>query len=282
MVSQHADAIAAEYCIAEGGSNARIGGKVNYAAVEMTEKLPRRMELGRAQDLPGTRRVHCRETRSHPPPPWPRSAGGACRSANATTTEFSNAWRTSCGAGGRALSRAARSGIRHADAADKYLAENAPGYASMLRTSISPTMIEGGYRINVIPSEAKATLDVRMLPDENADQFLAAMTRVINDPSVVARFVNDTGALRPSRRPARIDSEAFPAITSATSRNYTKVKIPTMGTGATDMAPCARKARSVTHRSAADVEDGRKVRRASDQERTRASCTALHASPTTS
>ena len=45
MASQHADAIAAEYCIAEGGSTARIGGKVNYAAVEMTEKLPRRMEL---------------------------------------------------------------------------------------------------------------------------------------------------------------------------------------------------------------------------------------------
>ena len=47
-----------------------------------------------------------------------------------------------------------------------------PGYSSMMRTSISPTMIEGGYRVNVIPSEAKATLDVRLLPDENPEQFL--------------------------------------------------------------------------------------------------------------
>ena len=90
-----------------------------------------------------------------------------------------------------------------------YFAEHAAGYASMLRTSISPTMIEGGYRINVIPSEARATLDVRMLPDENPDQFLAAMTRVINDPAVVARYVNDAGVARPSGRPARLDSEAF-------------------------------------------------------------------------
>src|SRR6476620_8732117 len=45
IAAQHADAIAAEYCLAEGGSTARIGGKVYHASVEMTEKLPRRMEL---------------------------------------------------------------------------------------------------------------------------------------------------------------------------------------------------------------------------------------------
>ena len=56
----------------------------------------------------------------------------------------------------------------------------------MMRTSISPTIIDAGYRINVIPSEAKAQLDVRMLPDENPEQFLAELTRVINDKAVVA------------------------------------------------------------------------------------------------
>ena len=39
----------------------------------------------------------------------------------------------------------------------------------MLRTSVSPTIIQAGYRINVIPSEAKATLDVRTHPDEDLD-----------------------------------------------------------------------------------------------------------------
>ena len=49
-------------------------------------------------------------------------------------------------------------------AADAWLRENEPRHASMLRTSVSPNIIQGGYRNNVIPSEAKVTLDVRMLP----------------------------------------------------------------------------------------------------------------------
>ena len=43
---------------------------------------------------------------------------------------------------------------------------------SRLRTSVSPNIIAGGYRSNVIPSEAKATLDVRALPAEDAVKFL--------------------------------------------------------------------------------------------------------------
>jgi acetylornithine deacetylase/succinyl-diaminopimelate desuccinylase-like protein len=189
---------------------------------------------------------------------------------NATTTEFFKRMADIMPAPESARYRALLDpGSAGAAAADSYLAENAPGYASMLRTSISPTMIEGGYRINVIPSEARATLDVRMLPDENPDQFLAAMTRVINDPAVVARYVNDAGALRPSGRPARIDSEAFAAIQSAASRNYDTVTIPMMGTGATDMAQVrAKGAECYGIGPAADVEDGPKGYGAhSDQER---------------
>jgi acetylornithine deacetylase/succinyl-diaminopimelate desuccinylase-like protein len=189
---------------------------------------------------------------------------------NATTTEFfrrmADIMPTPEATRYRAL---LDSGSAAADAADSYLAENVPVYASMLRTSISPTMIEGGYRINVIPSEARATLDVRMLPDEQPDQFLAALTRVINDPSVVARFVNEPGAMRPSGPPARLDSEAFAAIQSAASRNYDTVTIPMMGTGATDMAQArAKGAECYGIGPAADIEDGPKGYGAhSDQER---------------
>ena len=70
------------------------------------------------------------------------------------------------------------------DAADDYFLDREPRHASMLRTSVSPNIIEGGYRINVIPSEAKAMLDVRMHPDENPQDFLEALRRVVNDPAV--------------------------------------------------------------------------------------------------
>jgi acetylornithine deacetylase/succinyl-diaminopimelate desuccinylase-like protein len=42
--------------------------------------------------------------------------------------------------------------------------KNEPRYASMLHTSISPTIVNGGYRSNVIPSEAKDPPTVRMMP----------------------------------------------------------------------------------------------------------------------
>src|SRR5947207_6708107 len=75
-------------------------------------------------------------------------------------------------------------------AADDWLFENEPRHSSMLRTSVSPNIVTGGYRSNVIPSEAKATLDVRMLPDENPAAFLEQVKRVVNDPAVDVRFGN--------------------------------------------------------------------------------------------
>ncbi|MEI9811263.1 MAG: peptidase dimerization domain-containing protein [Acidobacteriota bacterium] len=38
--------------------------------------------------------------------------------------------------------------------------------------------------MNVIPSEAEATIDVRVLPDENVPQFLEQMKKIVNDPAV--------------------------------------------------------------------------------------------------
>ena len=54
-----------------------------------------------------------------------------------------------------------------------------------------------------------------MLPDEDPQQFLQALTRVINDPAVKVSFSAETGAIRPAGRPANLDSEAFRVIQSA-------------------------------------------------------------------
>src|SRR4029434_10438050 len=56
---------------------------------------------------------------------------------------------------------------RGTEAVQEYLAENVPELYSILRTSISPNIVKGGYLRNVIPSEAEATLDIRALPDED-------------------------------------------------------------------------------------------------------------------
>ena len=271
VAGQHADKVAAEYCLAEGGNVTRLGGRVRYAAVQAGEKRPRAIELtatgpsGHAsRPLQGNAVVHLSAA---------VAAAGKWRvpvRLNDTTRAFFTKMAEVSPAVEAARYRAILDPTSPAGiAADDYFAANEPSYASMLRTSISPTIIAGGYRVNVIPSEATATLDVRMLPDEDPQQFLEALTRVINDPQVKVEFSAETGAIRPAGQPARLDSEAFRVIQSAAARNYDTVTIPMMGTGATDMAQVrAKRTECYGIGPASDFEDAAKGFGAhSDQER---------------
>ena len=141
--------------------------------------------------------------------------------------------------------------------ADEYFLDNEPAHASMLRTSVSPNILAAGYRVNVIPSEAKATLDVRMLPDEDPAKFLEEVRRWSNDPAIDVRFAaRDT---RPRQPDARLDSDAFKAIEANVTKHYSAPTLPTMLTGATDMAYLRAKGMQCFGVGPAmDVEDGPK------------------------
>jgi acetylornithine deacetylase/succinyl-diaminopimelate desuccinylase-like protein len=115
-----------------------------------------------------------------------------------------------------------------------YFAEHAPRFNSTLRTSISPNMISGGYRVNVIPSEVEATLDIRSLPDEDMVRFLEQLRKIIDDPAV--EVVHAPGHSRPGAPPSRLRTEAFEVLEAAVRRHYQTLTLPTMSTGATDMA----------------------------------------------
>jgi acetylornithine deacetylase/succinyl-diaminopimelate desuccinylase-like protein len=83
---------------------------------------------------------------------------------------------------------------------------------SNLRTSISPNIIKGGFRSNVIPGDAEATLDIRALPDEDMSEFIASLRRVINDPAIE---IKSGGPGRPGGPPSSLNSEAFLALERA-------------------------------------------------------------------
>src|SRR5262249_5412941 len=140
-------------------------------------------------------------------------------------------------------------------AADEYFLENEPRHASMLRTSISPNQFNAGYRSNVIPSEAKARLDVRTLPDEEPGNFLEQVKKVINDPAIdVAYTSRDT---RPGTPVAKLESEAFKVLEANVEKDYQAPTLPEMGTGATDMAYLRSKGiQCYGIGPATDVEDG--------------------------
>ncbi len=58
-----------------------------------------------------------------------------------------------------------------------------------VRNTISITMLEGSSKINVIPAEASAQLDVRLLPSQDPEQFLSELRRVIADDSIKIEIV---------------------------------------------------------------------------------------------
>ncbi|HUG43348.1 MAG TPA: M20/M25/M40 family metallo-hydrolase, partial [Acidobacteriota bacterium] len=59
-----------------------------------------------------------------------------------------------------------------------------PAQRSLLRNTISVTVLQGSAKTNVIASNAFAELDIRLLPDEDPEQFIRTLTDVIADPAV--------------------------------------------------------------------------------------------------
>lgn len=60
----------------------------------------------------------------------------------------------------------------------------------LLRDTISLTMMGGSEQTNVIPPEAWANLDVRILPGGNPHALLAELRKVVNDPNVTIEPMN--------------------------------------------------------------------------------------------
>jgi acetylornithine deacetylase/succinyl-diaminopimelate desuccinylase-like protein len=267
MVEKHWPEIDAEFCFAEGGGVTRTGGKIKFATVQTSEKIPNGVTLTArgpaghgSVPLRTNAVVHLSQAITK------LSAWATPMRLNDTTKAYFE--RLASISSPEEANRYRNVANPEMSAAiQEYFAVNEPRHHSMLRTSISPNIIQGGYQVNVIPSEATATLDVRALPDENTDNLLAELRKVINDPAVeVAKNDRNT---RPHAQPSRIGNEAFTVLEAAVKQHYNTVTLPTMSTGATDMAYLRAKGiESYGVGPLTDSEDGPKGYGAhSDQER---------------
>jgi acetylornithine deacetylase/succinyl-diaminopimelate desuccinylase-like protein len=269
MANEHFPEIDSEFCYAEGGSVTRVGGVVKYASVQTVEKIPRAIT------------VTSRGVAGHGSVPLETNALAHLGEAvgkiaawtppmrlNETTAAYFKRLASVSSPEEAERYRALLSpDPKISGPADAYMRKNEPRHWSMLRTSLSPTVIGGGYRTNVIPSEGTATIDTRLAPDEDATKFLEMVRQAVGDPQVdVSYGARDT---RPPTPPMRLDSEAFKAIESNITKHYKATTLPTMSTGATDMAFLRRKGiQCYGIGPATDIEDGPKGYGAhSDQER---------------
>jgi carboxypeptidase PM20D1 len=117
----------------------------------------------------------------------------------------------------------------------------APATAALLRTTTAPTIFEGGVKENVLPAQARAVVNFRILPGDSIDSVLQHVRQTIGDPRVQIGGLKTTAASEPSpvsptsapafQLVARTIREIFPAavvapalvIGATDSRHYAKV-----------------------------------------------------------
>ncbi|HVP45665.1 MAG TPA: M20/M25/M40 family metallo-hydrolase [Bryobacteraceae bacterium] len=235
MVERHWDEIDAEYALAEGGYVSARNGKVRFIEIATTEKVPRGLKVvAHGASGHGSRprpdnaiirlAAAIAKFGSWQPPMRLNDTTRAYFERLAAISPAEEAWRYTH--------------ITERDKApqiERYFAEHEIGHYSILRTTVTPTMIKGGFRMNVIPSEAEAFLDVRALPDEDMDQLRAQIRHVLADSNVDV-LPAERGE-RPAGPPSRIDTEMFHALERVQQRMFPgAITLPAMLTGATDMA----------------------------------------------
>jgi acetylornithine deacetylase/succinyl-diaminopimelate desuccinylase-like protein len=120
------------------------------------------------------------------------------------------------------------------DLAVKHLSEESPMWNSMLRDSVVPTIINAGFRNNVIPSEATANLNVRMLPGHSIDALIGQFGKIVNDSQVRFKLAPDPGENAP---PSDITTPLYKTIERITPQDFSgAIALPFLSTGATDSA----------------------------------------------
>lgn len=235
MVAKHWDEIAAEYAITEGGSSIARDGKVRTVGIAATEKVPRGIRLV-AHGKAGHGSVPRLDNAvAHLAAAVAKLAANQPPSRlNDTTRAYFERLATISTAEEADRYRHVGDPVR-GPAIEKYFADNELIHYSILRTSVVPTIIKGGFRSNVIPSEAEATIDIRALPDEDMPKLIDWMNRLIDDPAVEITANRNSG--REPGAPSRIDNEMFHAFEAVQKDMFPgAITLPTMLTGATDNA----------------------------------------------
>ena len=231
LLEHHADLFDAELALNEGGRVIRSDGKPRYVAVQTTEKIYQdftvvaRGTAGHSSipvgDNPIDRLVRALDrigALAFPPRLNPVTRAFFTGLVSALPPELS-------GCVGRLEDPQA--GPRCFETLSA-----APNFNAMLRTTCTPTILKAGYKENVIPSEARANLNCRILPGTDLDTFLAGLREGAADPKVEVIFARDP---RPSPGPSSTDSPLYRAIETVARRVAPGIAVvPYMSPGGTD------------------------------------------------
>ena len=111
------------------------------------------------------------------------------------------------------------------------LAATSPYNNAQLRTTCTPTLLKGGHAENALPQMAQATVNCRVLPDEDLAGVDLALKQALADPGIELVRVAEP---KPSP-PSPVNAELFTRIAEAAKGVWSEIPVsPYMSAGATD------------------------------------------------
>jgi len=234
VIAKYWDKIASGYAINEGGQVVLKNGKVQYVAVQVSEKVSVNVELT-ATGKGGHSSTPTKDN------PVIHIAAAADKIGSYTAPIHLTSIVRRYFEGLAPLEDEETSKwMRVVDTPDRgehaqrYLSDASPLWNSMMRDTVAPTVLAAGIRANVIPSEARATLNIRLIPGDTIDVFVNDLKKLVNDPQIRWNISLDGGFAAPN---SSLDTDFYALITKVSAQEFGGVPVlPFMSTGATDSA----------------------------------------------
>ena len=125
-------------------------------------------------------------------------------------------------------------------AAIKRLSEDAKDN-STLHTTCVATRLEAGHANNALPQRAQANVNCRILPGHSSEEIRQELVRVLADPKIEVRYVNNSGEIleqgtdRKGYAPPPLRADVFEPLDKIVAAMWPGAPvIPSMATGASD------------------------------------------------
>jgi acetylornithine deacetylase/succinyl-diaminopimelate desuccinylase-like protein len=104
---------------------------------------------------------------------------------------------------------------------------------------LAPVLLNAGFRSNVIPGSAQATLNVRIIPGTDVTALLGKLQQIIGDPLVTVAFANPAAAATAGRgTPSSEATDLFRALDRQARVAFPGAEVtPYLFQAGTDAAP---------------------------------------------
>ena len=234
LIAKHWDKFAAGFAINEGGNVFLKNGKVQYTGVQADEKVAYNI----AVIARGTSGHASQPTKDNP---VVHVAAAVAKIGNySAPVRFTSIVRRyfeglaaveddDIGKWMRSMETPDRG-----EHAQRVISDASPLWNSMMRDTIAPTVLTAGVANNVIPAEARANLNVRLLPGDTIDKVLNDLNKLVNDPQVKLELQPNAGLAAPS---SSLESDFYGVISKVVAQEFGGAPaLPFQSTWLTDSA----------------------------------------------